>query len=417
MINSLQKIKTKNKKKRKQSKNPEKNINKSSKINTSVYNSRRSSKSQNKLKSPDILSRSNKGPKAKSKKNSKLLPNVEKKKKKNSKKPKLNFYESEKIKKNQTNIGSTQIKTEAESVLQKYEDSQQLDEFFAPLSIKRTHIDSGRNTGLLCKICLEAANKNIKMGKGVEIPQCKTENCVNNQNTKKVHVGVDERLDKAFEESLLNMESEIIEKHFGNGLEDNEDSINDFEFKESSIINEEISKMGSKKDPPGINSMPDFNLEDTNSIEQLDTDFLESTLKLNPSDSKYTNHNQSSNILKSIEEFVPSPNPFVKPNESESENNEILIKENMNFGMLLSNEELQDYPDMTKEISTGMKKNKSVKKLKKNVINKSNRDKTTKDTVRGKDTKKLKSVKTVDKLVPLDDIKTVKAKNTINQKY
>ena len=373
MIKSLQKVKVKEKK----SKNT-KNSQKSSKVSNSFYQSRKSSKSQkvSKPKSPDNQANNIKTKKSKSKKKTR-------KNKKLKKKKELAFYESEMAKERSQNIESTQIKTERDSVLQTYNESQKLEDMFAPLNIKRTHIDSNRNTGLLCKSCLEKANRNQNetskdQKKGVEIPHCQTENCVNNKAFKGVKTnfqGIDERLDQAIEESLLGSESEIFETGFGKErhFEDiTEESQELFvNIKESSIINEEIEQMGNVKS--NVDLQKDFNKgppidfeESFEFIPKIPNPLLDSISK----DDIYQSHISSGEIPgakamkkvaftgtfeadKKLEnkglDFLNTSDKL-SGNQNESKNlkefgkieDAYISKDQMSFGILLSTEKLDD---------------------------------------------------------------------------
>lgn len=324
MINSLQTVNTKAEKKK--SAREHKN-NKSTKVSNSGEDSKR--------KSQEMWTGPAKKPKTKGKKKSRQ--NTEKTKK-NFKKKELNFYESEKKKKKARNFGSTRIKTEEDSGTLRNEESRQLEDFFAPLNIKRTYIDSGRNTGLLCKVCLGVANQNQRENKGVQIPQCDTEKCINSKNQSGkvplVTQGIDERLDQAFAESLLNMESEIIEKGFGDGfMESSQEPQKVFDFKESSIINEDIQEIGSEKKAKenrfgGAHGPSEFE-------SSLDLFVNESNLQdLGSEESKEKVPQQEVSNSTSLK------NEFNQIDSEVYEKNKISIKEHSNFGILLSNEDL-----------------------------------------------------------------------------
>jgi hypothetical protein len=96
-------------------------------------------------------------------------------------------------------LDSTQLKI----IKQDFNDN--MDDFFGPLDIKRTRIDSVRNTGLLCKECVRIASQANQMGEGVHIPRCKTKDCVNFRVTKN---------DDNFDFS----EIEELEEGLGNGI-------------------------------------------------------------------------------------------------------------------------------------------------------------------------------------------------------
>lgn len=70
-------------------------------------------------------------------------------------------------------LDSTQLKV----IKQDIRDN--MDDFFGPLDIKRTRIDSVRNTGLLCRECVNIASQANQREDGIHIPHCKTQDCVN----------------------------------------------------------------------------------------------------------------------------------------------------------------------------------------------------------------------------------------------
>ena len=324
MINSLQNVKTKNakdKKKKKEIKDQSLKI--SSKANNSIYNSKRSGTS--KPKKNNNKKKQKNGKKKKSRNNS---INLNKKQ--------LKFYESEKKKNNRKHLESTRIKTEAESIQTKNNTSQKFEDLFAPLIIKRTHIDSGRNTGLLCKICLDRANQETKLGKGVHIPQCTTINCVNNPDVPSQNLqDIDEKLDQAFEESMMEMESEILEKGFGKGFDKSSEESDDnfINIKESSVINEEIEKIGSEQNViENKKELPKFFVDESLELTETNPAFLNT---LSESDNKEVESKKSEEKKKIIKKAKDRLN-FLASDSSEEEKEEISIKENTNFGMLLS---------------------------------------------------------------------------------
>lgn len=73
--------------------------------------------------------------------------------------------------------GGTLDSTQLKSIKQDLVDP--MDDLLGPLDIKRTRIDSVRNTGLLCRECLALASQAHEKEDGVHIPHCKTVDCVN----------------------------------------------------------------------------------------------------------------------------------------------------------------------------------------------------------------------------------------------
>lgn len=349
MINSLQTAKPKVAKK-KAAKPQEPRPDKGSRVDHSGYNSKKSSFSQKKMSQEGR----NKMKKSKSK-NKKKMRQILEKPKKVKKKKELNFYESEKKKRKTRHNNSTRIKTEEESGTLRNDESRQLEDIFAPLDIKRTYIDSGRNTGLLCKICLQTANRNTRERRGVHIPQCETAKCINNKEhsgrVPLVTEGIDERLDQALAESLLNMESEIIEKGFGNGfMESSQEPRKIFEFKESSIINEDIEQIGSEKRNQGG--------EESGTNGASMAGLLESTLKLNENESKLSEKMKRSGggreaQMDLVSNSESGKGEFNRIDSDAFEKNKISIKEHSNFGILLSNDDLVEEESRKKAEGVG----------------------------------------------------------------
>ena len=148
-------------------------------------------------------------------------------------------------------LDSTQLKIVKQDI------RNNMDEFFGPLDIKRTRIDSVRNAGMLCKDCLTIASKANARGEGIHIPRCKTPNCINNRekqpenqfNFSEIEEDIDEQISKGvFGESSRVLSTGLdLKKMTGGGA---------FMPEESDIINDDIAGMGQTKGD-GKNVMPE----------------------------------------------------------------------------------------------------------------------------------------------------------------
>jgi hypothetical protein len=149
---------------------------------TSNRNALGSKKSKKKLK---VLNKTKKQKKKRSKKIKKidLMPELNISLSSNeeliSKQKELNDRMKNVMDSNEEILSGTLDSTQLKIVRPDLNDNMDMDDFFGPLDIKRTRIDSVRNTGLLCRECVQIASQAHQKGEGVHIPRCKTKECVN----------------------------------------------------------------------------------------------------------------------------------------------------------------------------------------------------------------------------------------------